>query len=701
MTQKFLKNTLAVSVLLVLNTTVAANEQVTEKADTTQLEKIVVTASGYEQNVAEAPASISVITAEEIEKKSYSNVTDVLKNVPGIFVQGGGSNQSVSIRGMSPSYTLYLVDGKPMNDGGQLTTNGGISGASVNFLPPVEAIERIEVIRGAASSLYGSDAMGGVINIITKKHQDKMTGGIRTEYVHPDSSNEVNNGEFNTSLYLNTPLIDKLLSLQVTAGFQNINESDLQVNTAEAGESDPEFKKKDLGTKFIFTPNENNTLIAEYSNTSQERTHTSGKSYPTTTASTYTKLVRDIYSLTHAGKYDQLQLDSYIQYNKDDNTTSTGRNVTVGKDSQNKDIVVPNPGGIEFETLTLNTQGSYFFENNNLTVGANYKKETLTDASTNANPLKAGTVTEMDRYQWAVFAEDTWKPTSNLALTLSGRYDYNEFFSGHFSPKLYAVYNATDKVIVKGGVISGYKAPSLRSAASDFTLGSMGGAIIGNPDLKPEKSVTYEGGFAFTDDDLGLQTNLMFFKTDFKDKLTNTARDPLSQQEGSSWYDEYPDLPYISTGYRFQYNVDEVVLKGIEFTTDYSITDYLKFKQSYTYTDSEQKSGDLKGYSLNAIPKHMFNAGLDWDINDQFSVWTQLNYRGDTESHSYNARTNLVTTTETKSYTFVDVGGLYKYDDQLEFAAGIYNVANKNVQDDGNAWVLDGRRYSFAINFKF
>ncbi len=90
MTQKFLKNTLAVSVLFALNTTVAASEQVTEKTNTTQLEKIVVTASGYEQNVAEAPASISVITAEEIEKKSYSNVTDVLKNVPGIFVQGGG-----------------------------------------------------------------------------------------------------------------------------------------------------------------------------------------------------------------------------------------------------------------------------------------------------------------------------------------------------------------------------------------------------------------------------------------------------------------------------------------------------------------------------------------------------------------------------------------------------------------------------------
>ncbi|MFY4842884.1 TonB-dependent receptor plug domain-containing protein, partial [Aliarcobacter butzleri] len=78
-----------------------------------------------------------------------------LKNVPGIYVNGGGSNQTISIRGMRSSYTLYLIDGKPMNDGSLLTTNGVVQGASINLLPPIEAIERIEIIRGPASSLYG------------------------------------------------------------------------------------------------------------------------------------------------------------------------------------------------------------------------------------------------------------------------------------------------------------------------------------------------------------------------------------------------------------------------------------------------------------------------------------------------------------------------------------------------------------------
>src|SRR5690606_30277926 len=254
---------------------IALENEAVQQAASTKLQPIVVTtAGGYEQNIADAAATISVITAEELEKKSYSDVTDALKNVPGVFVQGGGTNQTVSIRGMGSAYTLFLIDGKPMNDGSLLTTNGGVQGASINFLPPVEAIERIEVIRGPSSSLYGSDAMGGVINIITKKHQDQMTASVRTEYIKADKSNKVNNDATNTSLYINTPLIDKLLSLQLNAGFQNIEESSFQKNNTESAESDPEFNKKNLSGKFVFTPDENNTITAEYSTTQQERPHT-------------------------------------------------------------------------------------------------------------------------------------------------------------------------------------------------------------------------------------------------------------------------------------------------------------------------------------------------------------------------------------------------------------------------------------------
>ncbi len=667
------------SLMLCNSSSVLANQTETTPV---QLDTIVVTtAGGYEQNIADAAATISVITAEELEKKSYSNITDALKNVPGVFVQGGGTNQTVSIRGMGSAYTLYLIDGKPMNDGSLLTTNGGVQGASVNFLPPLEAIERIEVIRGSASSLYGSDAMGGVINIITKKHQDKMTGSVRTEYIKADASNSVNNDEFNSSVYVNAPLIEKLLSVQVTGGFQNIDESHLQRNTTESGESDPKFSKKDIGTKFVFTPDNHNTFTAEFSNTQQERTHTPGLSLLPTSARTFSKLEKNNYSLSHEGKYDKLVLNSYIQYDKDKNSSITGRNGTS------------NPGGIDFETLTLNSQGSYFFNDNTLTLGANYKKEKLKDGATNQNVNMDGKVTKLGRYQWSLFAEDTWNAMDNLLLTLSGRYDHNEVFGSNFSPKAYAVYNATDNLIVKGGVISGYKAPSLRNSSPEYMLNSMGGAILPNTDLKPEKSLTYEGGFAYDNVDWGLLGSLMFFQTDFKDKITRSSRISGSQDPNSSFYQNNPNLAYNSNGYTSNYNVDKAIIRGIELTTDYQILDHLKYRQSYTYTHSEQKSGQYEGKPLNDIPKSMFNAGLDWDVSDKIFLWTQLNYRGETSGSNNGV--------STKAYTFVDLGAVYKYDSRLEFAAGVYNLTNKNVIDDGNSSVLDGRRYSIAMNVKF
>ncbi|TLS96157.1 hypothetical protein FE245_10265 [Aliarcobacter cibarius] len=105
-----IKIAVSAATLILTQNLILANE--TTKLDDVQ---VVTSASGYEQNVADAPATISVITAEELEKKSYSDVTDALKNVPGVYVNGGGSNQTISIRGMGSSYTLYLIDGKPMN----------------------------------------------------------------------------------------------------------------------------------------------------------------------------------------------------------------------------------------------------------------------------------------------------------------------------------------------------------------------------------------------------------------------------------------------------------------------------------------------------------------------------------------------------------------------------------------------------------
>ncbi|MDR1460073.1 MAG: TonB-dependent receptor plug domain-containing protein [Campylobacteraceae bacterium] len=172
------KSFCAISVLLCCWGVLLAADDNATKLDTIK----VVSATGYEQNIADAPASMFVITKEELENKSFNDLTEVLKNVPGVYIEGGSVFKDISIRGMSSSYTLYLIDGKPMSGNEAHSPNGMSGGIATNSLPPASMIERIEIVRGPMSSLYGSEAMGGVINIITKKTPQEWSGSFKGEY---------------------------------------------------------------------------------------------------------------------------------------------------------------------------------------------------------------------------------------------------------------------------------------------------------------------------------------------------------------------------------------------------------------------------------------------------------------------------------------------------------------------------------------
>lgn len=185
---------------------------------------VVVSASGFEQKITEAPASISVISREDLQQKRYNNLAQALGDVEGIDIgQGTGKTGglNISIRGMPSQYTLILIDGRRQNAAGNVTPNG-FNETSTSFMPPMSAIERIEVIRGPMSTLYGSDAMGGVINIITRKVGKEWTGSLTQDYTYQE------NRDFgdtrSTSIYASGPLIDELLGLQVRGSLFNREE---------------------------------------------------------------------------------------------------------------------------------------------------------------------------------------------------------------------------------------------------------------------------------------------------------------------------------------------------------------------------------------------------------------------------------------------------------------------------------------------
>ncbi len=213
MTKRIIRSALSLSVLSAIASFTYANEEkIPSVSEPVKLETIVVTAAGYEQDVSKAPASMTVISSEELEARQYNDITDVLRNTPGVVVSGAGSAQTISIRGMGSGYTLFLVNGKRQYSK-DVNPNGDDSGFEKNILPPMAAIERIEVIRGPASTLYGSDAMGGVINIITKKVSDEWSGTVELGTVLQDQGNS---GDIkNASVYLAGPLIANKLGMQL------------------------------------------------------------------------------------------------------------------------------------------------------------------------------------------------------------------------------------------------------------------------------------------------------------------------------------------------------------------------------------------------------------------------------------------------------------------------------------------------------
>ncbi|GGZ92464.1 TonB-dependent receptor [Ignatzschineria ureiclastica] len=625
---------------------------------TIDLSKVVVTAGGFAQAVKDAPASISVVTQEEIAQAPFRDVTDAIADIPGVVITGGGANADISIRGMGSQYTLMMVDGKRQNSRATRPNSDG-AGIEQGWIPPLGAIERIEVIRGPMSSRYGSDAMGGVINIITKKVSDRWMGNIRTDATIQNDSDAGHS--LNTELYLSGPLIQEKLGLQVYGKYSHRKEDEKL-----AGQ--PKRQIQNFGGKLTFVPMAGQTFELEYGNGSQKRNKTEGKSADATSEDKYK---RTNYSARYLGEFDHgIMAELFYAYEKNDNTS---RQMIVKNTEVSGNVIIP-------------------IANHTVTLGGQFIDEKLSD---NNNRLDSD-IRQITRKSHAIFLEDEWWLFDNFAITAGLRYDHDENYGSHYSPRLYGVWNINDAFTLKGGVSTGYKTPAIRQAVADWGAqtggGRSNGLILGNPDLKPEKSTNYEIGLSYTPHDQ-FNFDITGFYTKFKDKLQNIE---LCRSTGKS------DDCVAPNGSKFFFiqtneNIDTADLKGIELAVQWQPIDPVTLKGSYTWTKTKQTSGQYQGAPLNRIPEHLFNIHADWQINPQANVWAKVSFRGKETSLSRQGARG----TEYDSYTLMDIGGSYQLSRDVSFYAGIYNIANKHITDENYGRDLDGRRYWMGVDISF
>ncbi len=672
-----------------------------------QLDRMVVSASGFEQKITDAPASISVISQEDLQRKRFANLAEALEGVEGVDIrQGTGKTGglNISMRGLPSEYTLFLIDGRRQNTAGNVTPNG-FNETVNNFMPPMSAIERIEVIRGPMSTLYGSDAMGGVINIITKKVADEWAGSVSLD--HTFQENRDYGADTRTSFYVNGPLVQGLAGLAVRGSLYDREASDLSFDNdstvSRRGAAPVEGRNYSIGGRLSLTPHADHDLALDversrqvYNNDECQLGNLDGFSSGNAvsgcsqvspqTINGYRdelRFERDQIALFHTARLGFGNLESSLTHNS---TETLGRTVpgTLGVAYTGfPNIVAGDHRELKSTDLVFDTKLSApIGASHYATVGGQWW-----DAE-----VKDGIASEtFSRTSWAVFAENEWRIVESLGLTLGARYENYDAFSGHVSPRAYLVWNATDHWTLKGGMSRGYKAPSLNEMHDGISgVGGQGSILsIGSPHLEPEVTTNTEVA-VYYDNLHDFSANITLFHNEFKDKIASGT--PLP----NCHWPVNPGQPgCISLGSGFtqenfsqSINVDEAMTRGVELGGRWAFAPRWSVSTTYTWTDSEQKSGADEGAPLTNTPKHLLYTTLNWQASERVDLWLRGEYRskrdrfvGRYDNLSAANQALLDQVGDLKAYEVFHLGGSWRASDQLTITAAIYNLLDKDFLD--------------------
>lgn len=746
-TRPFILCSLSAAISLATSSLIAAEDR--------SVQEIVVTASGFEQKITDAPASISVISQEEILTRPHVNLLDMLKYQEGVDIgtsRDKTGQGSVSMRGLTGEYTLYLIDGKRQNNHGDIYPNN-FGGNAFGHMPPAESIERIEVIRGPASTLYGADALGGVINIITKKVADRWVGSatLSGTMQENDQFGDDRQGEFS----LTGPLIANTLSLGIRGSFYESDPSSPELKPAidpngdvhtrsvgfGGGGKTVDSETQEYGLSLTYTPNQSNTIRFDYDTSEQVYDNTpftnpitgdisyplgtkdniaalwqtrSGKVNPRAGYAEDQQFNRDWWSLSHEGKWGFGSSSISLAYV---DTANEGRTLPLSvderlllqdmydgngayagmSDEDRRDFAestfLPRPDRpLDSRQYTLDANLNIPLEalgSHILLIGGQMIDGELEDGVFGLESNQPGRVQNQEMY--SLFIEDSWTPITPFTLTAGVRYDEHDVFGSQISPRLYGVYTLNDSWTVKGGVSTGYKTPQTTDLYDGITgFGGQGTSpFAGNPDLQPETSVNSEIAL-YWNGYAGQNFNLTYFNTTFEDKIA--SGDTVSSCLATGGARPCVNLgAYDSLGYstyRQKINIDEVEIKGVELAGRYPIGESWTLSANYTWTDSEQKSGPEVGRPLTNTAEHMLNATLDWSVAENLTLSLQSELRSD-RYRGWN--TVLDEAQYYEQYDLWNLGISYKFNDNITLFGRVNNLLNEDFTTYSTEFVdLDG-----------
>ncbi|AMG88287.1 TonB-dependent siderophore receptor [Bordetella bronchiseptica] len=712
-TPRFALHYASASVLLAASG-LAMAQTATQIHDPSQVQQMAtVQVLGTAEEEIKESLGVSVITAEEIARRPPTNdLSDLIRREPGVNLTGNsasgarGNSRQVDIRGMGPENTLILIDGKPVTSRNAVRYgwNGDRDTRGDTNWVPAEEVERIEVIRGPAAARYGSGAMGGVVNIITKRPADRATGSITYYTNQPEDSREGNTNRVNARI--SAPISDTL-SMRLYGNYNKTNPDARDINAGHANTSDngnPSTAgregviNQDLSALFSWKADSRNTVDLDMGFSRQGNLFagdTMNNANSDFSDSLYGKetnaMYRENYALTHRGVYDWGTSRASVGYDYTRNARQR-EGLAGGPEG------APTAGG--YDTARLKNwraaaEASVPFHlgfEQVATVGVEWLRESLEDPAGTRQTYTGGAIggtAPADRdpksrqTSYALFAEDNIEIDERTMLTPGVRLDHNSEFGSNWSPSLNASYAVTDALKLKGGIARAYKAPNLYQSNPNYLLYSRGNGclasqtntngcyLVGNEDLSPETSVNKEIGFEY--DPGTWRTSMAYFRNDYRNKIVAGT-----------------DVQYrLANGARvLQWtNSGKAVVEGLEGNLFIPLASNLDWNTNFTYMiQSKEKA---TGEPLSVIPEYTINSTLDWFYTPQLSFQANLTYYGKQEGPSTNVRTGVELNGDGRQtispYALAGLSMGYEVNRNLKFRVGVSNLFNKQLYREGNA----------------
>ena len=642
------------------------------------VEQKVSISTHTETSLSKAPSVVTVITADDIKATGATNLVDVLQGVPGIHVryQQFGFRPLISFRGTNDKQTLVMVDGAPMSD---LMWRLGIFWKGL----PTSIIDRVEIIRGPGSALFGTDASAGVINVITKV-AGKIEGsemGLRLGSDNTQTAWMQYGGELNgfdiamTADLFRTDSHDP----KIKADAQTRNDLATGSNASLApGDAEYGWNNADLR---LSVAKDNWRLQLDYSEHNDLETGMTGAGAldPLTEGDdsrfNVALMFGDEQFTEDWGVNAELRY-RHIDYSSGDGFQEWPPGYIDPEELPNP--VTPYPDGVlnQWESAEHSVLGEASglyrgFDNHAVKLGAGFRWQDIyrvehwvnSGVDGNGNTLPPGGplvdlsdtpyafAPEKDRTISYLYLQDVWKIAEDLELTTGARFDHNSDYGDSFNPRVALVWETTDKLTTKFLYGQAFRAPNFQELYAETSFS------LPNSNLDPEESETWELAFAYAPvRQVRLGMNLYYYEqTDFIS---------LQQVPGLS------KLQYQNSG---EYNV-----KGVELEAWWQPGKDLSITANYAYNDPDESP-----YRAFGAPKQQAYMRLDWRFLPDWNWNIQGNWIGKVDRNPGDTRSDL------DDHLLTDTTLRYRGVKDWEFAFSVRNLFDEDARDRTSSSIPD------------